>query len=178
MKKLLFVILVFILSFSSVGVAMAASKPPPKICLNWSTTLFTTVLSIKPFGGNITITSGEKIKFYAIHGELTNGSDFSAPVAGSGHMDGDVFHFSLTGSTLWIDGNIWTFQFEGFWDVVNDTGTGSDQGMVRNTGTGNIMVGEFDAPITLQPGTCSTTVILYSADSLIQDTNRVPGQAR
>jgi hypothetical protein len=132
-------------------------------------------LSIKSFGGKAPI-SGGKIKFYAIHGELTNQEDFSAPVSGTGHMDGNILHFSLTGSSLWIDGRLWSYHFEGFWDVVNKTGTGSFQGVVRNAGTGNAEITDFNFGITLQPGDCSTTVIPYSADSNLESTDRLPSE--
>jgi hypothetical protein len=173
MKKLILVVLVFVFSVSSVGVAMAASRPPTKICLDWSPDILFTVLSIKSFGGNITI-SGEKIKFYAIHGEASNQSDFSVPVSGTGHMDGDIFHFSLTGSGLWVDGRLWSLLCEGFWNVLNQTGTGSYQLVVRNSGTGTADIGGYNFSITLGLSDCSTTVIPYSEGINLESTGRTP----
>jgi hypothetical protein len=177
MKKLLLAILVFIFSVSSVGVGMAAvSRPPTVICLKWSSSPFTAVLSIKSFGGNVAISGGKKIKFYAIHGEATNGADFSAPVSGSGHMDGDIFHFSLTGSSLWIDGRQWSYHFEGSWNVVNNTGTGSYQGIVKDTDTERVLISDYLAAVTLQPRNCSATIIPYSTDSALEGTDFLPSE--
>jgi len=174
MKKLLLVTLFLILSVSLVEVAMATSKPPAKLCLHWSPQNFYSVLSIKSFGGNVTIFGEEKIKYYAIHGEATNQGSFSAPVSGTGHMDGDIFHFSLTGSAEWTDGRVWSYHIEGFWNVVNNTGTGSYQAVVRNTGTGTADIGEYNFAITLGLWDCLTIVVPYSEDINLESAGRTP----
>lgn len=172
MKKLISTMLVFVVSFSLAGVAMAgpAVKPAPVSCWDWSPRGFKTVLSIKPWSGNIAI-SGGTIKFYAIHGEVSDGS-YSAPVSGTGHMEGNIFHFSLTGTSLW-SGRVWTYEFEGFWDAVNKTGTGAYLAGVKDASASD-MNALSSTNLVLVSGDCKTTVIPQIAGGDIDETGLSP----
>ncbi len=161
MKKHLLVTLIFVVSLSLAGVAMAgsAAKQPPTVsCWDWG--VFRTVLSIKPFSGNIAISEGTT-KFYAIHGELSNGSSFSAPVSGTGHMTGNIFHFSLTGTGQ--DGNtgrIWTYQILGFWSAVEQKGEGGYLAGVKDESASRMNALSADG-LVFVPLDCKATDIPY-----------------
>jgi hypothetical protein len=173
MKKIFLAVLVFALSLSLAGVAMAAApKPPANICLGWSG--LTGVLYIKA-SGNTTSSVG-KVKFYTIVGEITNSGSYSAPATGTGHMKGNVFHIGITGFNKYVDGRVWLYILEGFWDVVNKTGTGSLQGIVRDNATGNAVVEDDQPTLTLVLQDCSTSVIVYSEDSDLGGTGRLPSE--
>ncbi len=165
MKKMPAIMLVFLVSLSLAGVAMAGPgvKLAPVSC--WNMGGFKTILSIKPFSGNIAI-SGGTIKFYAIHGEVSNGS-FTAPVTGTGHMEGDVFHFSLTG-TSWVSGRVWTYEFEGFWNAVIQGGEAAYLAGVKDTDESRMNA--LSGTMALVSGDCKTTVIPEVAGGDIGET--------
>ena len=171
MEKLISIMLVFVVSLALAGVAMAAKPAPAAVsCWDWSNG-FKTVLSIKPWSGNIAI-SGGTIKFYAIHGEVSNGSSLSAPVSGTGHMEGNIFHFSLTGTSL-VSGRVWTYEFEGFWDVVNKIGEGVYLAGVKDTSASD-MNALSSTNLVLGSGDCKTTVIPQIAGGDIEETGLSP----
>ena len=156
MKKLISIMLVFVVSLSLAGVAMAAKPAPAAVsCWDWSNG-FKTVLSIKSWSGNIAI-SGGTIKFYAIHGEVSDGSSYSAPVSGTGHMVGNIFHFSLTGTSM-KEGRVWTYELSGFWDVVNQNGQGAYLAGVKDQSASD-MNALSGTNLVLVPGDCETIVI-------------------
>ncbi len=122
MKKILLTILVFVLSLSLAGIAIAASpKPPASICFNIAENQNEFSFLIKPMG-NIKM-SGGPAKFYSIQGVFFDpANDGPAAVSGSGFMDGDVFRFSL--NTTYRFQNLAGFgQIDGYWDVVAKTGS-------------------------------------------------------
>jgi len=121
MRKILLMILVFVVSLSLSGVATAAAlKPPANICLDTGAGLIYSLV-VKP-GSAIKMQDGTQ-KFYSIQGALLTPSAalFGAAV-GSGYMEGSVFHFTLTG-TWNLSGTAHWMQGEGYWDVVSHTGT-------------------------------------------------------
>ncbi len=161
MKKILLITLVLVISLSLTGAAMARARGPkvaPLTCLSWTMGSFKTVLSIKPWSGNIAV-FGEKIKYYAIHGELSNGFDFSAPLTGTGHLDGNIFHFSLI-SVGQYAGFLDTVHFEGYWDVVSQTGNGMYN--ITYTDDSSTVRGGYRPNMELAPSDCSQIPIVES----------------
>jgi len=169
MEKLISIMLVFVVSLALAGVAMAAKPAPAAVsCWDWSNG-FKTVLSIKPWSGDIAI-SGGKIKFYAIHGEVLVDSD-SAPVSGTGHMQDNIFHFSFTG-TFHL-GRVWTYEFVGFWDVVSKTGYGAYLAGVKDQSASDMnALSSIDEEFV--SGNCKTTVIPQIAGGDIEETDLSP----
>ena len=169
MKKLISIMLVFVVSLALAGVAMAAKPAPAAVsCWDWSNG-FKTVLSIKPWSGDIAI-SGGKIKFYAIHGEVSVGS-YSAPVSGTGHMQDNIFHFSFSGTLS--SGRIWTYEFVGFWDVVDKIGEGSYLAGVKDQSASDMNALSSTDEVFVS-GNCKTTVIPQIADGDIDETDLSP----
>ncbi len=121
MKRILSTVLVFVVSLSLAGVAMALPpRVPATICLNAATGGGVYALLIKP-SGNIRMLDGPE-KFYSIQGAIVVPGLFM-PLSGSGYMveGGPVFHFSFN-STYNISGTPYFVQAEGFWDVVAKAG--------------------------------------------------------
>ncbi len=122
MKKIISTMFVFVLSLSLAGAVMAASaKPPASICFTspeHPEKVFALVIKAT---GSITM-SGGSVKFYSIQGFYYDPDNDMAAVAGSGYMDGTVFHFSLHATYTWhyAAGSI---QIDATWDVVANTGT-------------------------------------------------------
>ncbi len=120
MKRILLTILVFVVSLSLTGVAIAASpKPPATICFNTTESTSQFSLLIKPMG-NIKMSGGPE-KFYSIQGLYFDATNGPAALSGSGYMDGSVFHFSLN-ATYTFEGTAGFFQADGYWDVDAKTG--------------------------------------------------------
>jgi len=121
MKKIVSAMLVFVVSLSLGGLAMAAaSKPPASFCLN-AGSLGVYVLVVKP-SSSIKMSDGVQ-KFYSLQGAIIAiGNHPTMPLIGSGYMAGNVFHFTFnstydnSGIPAWV-------QAEGFWDVITHTGT-------------------------------------------------------
>ena len=169
MKKLISIMLVFVVSLALAGVAMAAKPAPAAVsCWDWSNG-FKTVLSIKPWSGDIAI-SGGKIKFYAIHGEVLVGS-YSAPVSGTGHMQDNIFHFSFSGTLS--SGRIWTYEFVGFWDVVDKIGEGSYLAGVKDQSASDMNALSSTDEVFVS-GNCKTIVIPQIAGGDIEETGLSP----
>jgi hypothetical protein len=115
-------LLVFLLSFFLVGSAVAATPKPPAIaCFKWDTMGFATMISTKVATKTIQ-TATSSVKFYSVIGETLpiGGSGF--PVVGSGHMNGDVFHFSFSGS-IGNAASFYTLTAEGKWNTSTASGT-------------------------------------------------------
>jgi hypothetical protein len=153
MKRILVFSVIASFAFSSVGSAMAAPKPPKSICLHWAPTLAFAVIYTKPAGGKVNTLSGPT-KLYEIHGEVV-GPGIGMPVSGAGHMLGTTFHFHLTGGTTGPTVNIYTYTFEGLFDVATGTGTG------RYVYYGPLIAGGQVGPTVLTPVNCATTVVPY-----------------
>ncbi len=152
MKKILSTILVFVVSLSLVGAAMAAApKPPKSICLNTLGTTAVYVLYMKP-GGNIKM-SDETEKFYSIYGAIIALPTLNMPLVGSGYVEGNVFHFTFN-STYHFLVTPYYVQAEGFWDVIANTGTM----YAYISATGNWAW-------TLQAVPCTDQVVAYSQES-------------
>jgi hypothetical protein len=119
MKKILLTILVFVVSLSLAGVAMAtAPKPPASICLQASSSFY--VFAVKPVGNLKMLDETEK--FYSIRGAIIATPTLNMPLVGSGYVEGNVFHFTFN-STYNLSGTPYYVQAEGFWDVIAQTGT-------------------------------------------------------
>jgi len=153
MKKLLLITLVFVVSLSLAGVALAARggpRPPASICLNAVGYGVIFALLNKP-AGNIVMSDGTE-KFYSIQGAFMEfGCNF--PVLGSGYVEGNVFHFTLDGTYAHY-GPIYFLQAEGFWDVVAHTGNAY---VHYSFGT--------DYNFTLQQVPCTGENIVYSQEN-------------
>ncbi len=94
----------------------AAAKPPKSLCFLGLSATYN--LATKK-GGTIQGSEG-KVAFYTIQGTIQSGS-LLIPISGSGHMEGDVFHFSYDGTYHSGIEQAFTHE-EGRWDVVNDAG--------------------------------------------------------
>ncbi len=148
MKKIISMILVFIVSLSLVGVATAAAlKPPASVCLNAAGGGIY-ALVVKPSSA-VKMLDGTQ-KFYSIQGAIIVG--FNMPLVGSGYMAGNTFHFSFT-STYNNAGTPVYIQAEGFYDVVAKTGT--EYIHYSNSG-------DFVNPLTPVP--CTNYDILYGQE--------------
>ncbi|MGZ3880231.1 MAG: hypothetical protein ACXVBF_02780 [Flavisolibacter sp.] len=124
MKKIVLTMLVFVVSLSLTGVAMAAApKPPASFCLDTATggvgTMGVLALVVKP-SSTIKFLDGTQ-KFYSIQGALIDPSIYG-PLVGSGYMEGNIFHFTFS-TTYFYSGYTDFWQMEGFWDVIAHTGT-------------------------------------------------------
>jgi hypothetical protein len=118
MKKIVLTMLVFVVSLSLAGVAMAAApKPPANICLNAGAG-GVYALVVKP-SSTIKFLDGTQ-KFYSIQGAII--ASVNMPVVGAGYMEANVFHFTFN-ATYDLSGTPYFVQVEGFWDVVALTGT-------------------------------------------------------
>jgi hypothetical protein len=152
MKKILSTVLVFVVSLSLAGVAMAAApKPPAKICLNaGGGGIF--ALVVKP-SSNIKMLDGTQ-KFYSIQGAIiAPGNNPTMPLVGSGYMEGNVFHFTFN-STYDSLNTAYFVQAEGFWDVIALGGTT----YMYISASGN-----FTSP--LSQVSCTDYDILYSQEN-------------
>ena len=97
-----------------------------------------------------------KVKFYRIHGESISAFDnVIAPVYGTGHMHGNTFHFSLTGSTFETAFMLQhvMLTFEGFFNVVDRTGVGTHMYMYERK-VDNVMIGYEYPESTLEVVPC------------------------
>ena len=124
LKKLISIMLVFVVSLSLAGAAMPAHakslSPPATLCLGTDVT-FVFVLSIKP-GANIRMLDGVQ-SFYSIQGALID-MGYGFPLVGAGYTtDGNKFYFTLN-SAFSLDGEFYSFQAEGRWNI------GSKRGMI------------------------------------------------
>ena len=152
MRNILSTILVFILSLSLVGVAMAAAaKPPASFCFTPGYG-FIYALVVKP-SSNIKMSDGTE-KFYKIQGGFIGGG-FNTPVAGSGYIEGNIFHFTVD-STYTDSGTARYIKGEGFWDPIAKTGTMYAYFSVS---------GNWIFPLTEE--TCSNYQILYSSGAAL-----------
>lgn len=128
MKSLLFVILVVTVLFLQLGEAVAAAKPPAKLCLDMNPGLNSFLVIVTKSVGSVTMADGAT-PFYSVYGVIFASPDvlqWNAPLAGSGHMYKDPnaawFHFSASGFTVSPYG-FDIVSVEVFWDVVSKTGT-------------------------------------------------------
>ena len=149
MKKILSTMLVFVVSLSLAGVAIAASpKPPASFCINagpggiWAL--------VTKAGTNMKMEDGTE-KFYSVQGAYI--SSATMPLVGSGYMEGNVFHF-VYNSTYNISGTPYFIQMEAFWDVVTKTGT--MYGYYSATGNHSTSLSQVD---------CTDQVIVYMQGS-------------
>ncbi len=105
------------------------------------------LMVIKPAGPTAPYAGG-KLKFYSVNGEFVNTfvDNISAPIVGTGHMDGDTFHFSVTGSTYSTAYTLTheAYHLEGFWNVTTRTGTGSGLTVGEDPSTGNPATSFFE----------------------------------
>jgi hypothetical protein len=117
--RLILSTLVLSLSFTTCALAASTKVPPASVCLtdeNGSSFPLTIKLA-----GKIK-TAGGRVKFYNINGEyLAPIQSIRIPLVGTGHVLGNEFHFSITGTTRWVDGIFYTVLAEGFWNLANST---------------------------------------------------------
>jgi hypothetical protein len=155
MNKILSIIVVFVVSLSLAGVAVALPpRAPTTICLQTVNTATVYVLVMKP-GTNVRLSDGV-MKFYDIQGAIITSpgpSGINMPLAGSGYVEGNVFHFTFD-STYHIDNTPYFVQAEGLWDVVAKEGTMYAYISI----SGNFAW-------SLQQVSCTDQVVLYSEES-------------
>ncbi len=119
MKKMISIILAIAFSLSLVGVATAAApKPPVNLCVDTGA-LAIFSLATKPLG--VLKTGDGPRKLYGITGFFL--TIFStSPATGSGYMNENTFHFNVDSTYNPLGTLIW-LKAEGFWNVVDHTGT-------------------------------------------------------
>ena len=116
MKRLAIAVLTVVCLMAASSSSFAAKpKPAKNLCLDWNSFLDAHVLLVKSVGA--VKTAPGKVKFFSIVGSAYNGASF--PVAGAGHMEGNVFHATYQGNT----DNIGADAFELLLNVTNGTGT-------------------------------------------------------
>ncbi len=133
--------------------AMAGPKPPKVLCIDWQAAdpdHVTMVLVTKATGAIAPLASGDT-KFYSVHGEILG--LISAPCTGTGHMNGEIFHFSVkcvfdNSSDLSA-----VFFFEARWDVTTRTGTGGLYGATSGGGF------QPRVDLSLTPLNCRTLIL-------------------
>lgn len=122
MKRIFLVLLALSLSLSLAGATSAASltTPPKNLCLKtgWSAQNISMVIKNQ---GSIKFGAGPA-KFYSINGEIITAS-YSFPITGTGHMYGNVFHFTFNGSYYYgLANDFYTFHLQGQWDLAQQSG--------------------------------------------------------
>jgi hypothetical protein len=140
------------LSLCLTGGALAAAPKPPKTAC-WQLGILPDWLTIvtKPAGATVKMSDGP-MKFYNVGGEFTEPTtSYSVPVAGTGHMKGNVFHFSVSGAGLHQGTvtSVLALGLEGEWDV--STGAGTMNYWFSNGATGTEV---------LNPQDCTTTQVI------------------
>ncbi len=129
MKRLLLIVpIVLTLLFFLFGDAMAAPKPPAKLCLDMNPGLNSyLVIATKSFA-SITMGDGAT-PLYSVNGVIfasPHVQQWNAALVGTGHMykgaDAEWFHFSASGFLVGPYG-FDIVSVEVFWDVVANTGT-------------------------------------------------------
>lgn len=105
------------------GTCLAAPKAPAKICLQPDDRYIEMAIVTKSAGGAMSLENGT-FKFSHVVGEMVFPTiGWSMPIKGSGHMNGDVFHFFVTGGDYLETLTLWTtVEFEGKWNVSTRTG--------------------------------------------------------
>jgi hypothetical protein len=131
MKWSCYIAIALVLCLSLAGGTQAASAPPKAVCLGFNSSIggeWIVSMVINPVG-KLKLSAGSQ-KIYAIHGEMSLFNAISFPVVGTGHISVDNrlgleprpwFHFSLTGTYSFVEGNgvTRTFFVEGYWDLTN-----------------------------------------------------------
>jgi hypothetical protein len=119
--------------------AAAALKPPATLCLDLQGGGggILAALTLKPFGAKVPLAAGKE-RFYEVLGAVRLNEDpvEGIPVSGSGHLDEEVLHLSITGGNF--SGAFLTFRsavYEVRWNLVSRTGTVSWQQHLRVTGS-------------------------------------------
>jgi len=107
--------------------AAGGPKPPRELCLDWGSSVM--LLSIR--AGARLISAEGPLWFYDVEGVVVVEDAYlePIPVSGSGHLDGNRFHFAVIGGAA---GGLTYIEFtsqhwEGAWDVVARSGVGSTQ---------------------------------------------------
>lgn len=143
------------LCFTTCALAASTKVPPASVCLTDEDGI-SLPLTIK-LAGKIK-TAGGPVIFYNINGEyLAPTMSIRIPLVGSGHVLGNEFHFSITGTTRWVDDTFYTVLAEGFWnlaDTTNPVGTLNWREITNNSATTS------GSSHTLSLTDCST-VLLY-----------------
>jgi hypothetical protein len=123
-RVLLFLTALGLSLFWAVAVQGAAPAPPSSICLQWGdlddVSSFTTKVAGKQAVG------GGTVKFYTVEGRHVIPGKVTVPLAGSGYMDGTIFHFSFAGAAKFETANglqTYSLWAQGTWDVTAKTGT-------------------------------------------------------
>jgi hypothetical protein len=157
MKRTFLILMALVLSLALASTALAASttNPPKTLCFACNGTFLKLSLVTKT-AGTVQTTDG-KVKFYALHGEAS-GNNGSFPLSGTGHVQGGIFHFSVSGSMKYTDDVLYNLLLEGKWDLATGTGTYMFYS-VQSDGTSSTFSG------TLGAIDCGTNITIpYSAE--------------
>ena len=158
MKKTLLILMALALSLCLAAPALAAGAAAPKqLCLHLDTTSSVDIILSIKLNGTVKGSAGP-IKFYAIHGEA-NGNSAGWPIAGTGHIQNGIFHFSVTGSMKWPPNDDYQrISMEGKWNLATGTGTYTMQVF-----SGSIVDATFDS--TLSAKDCAILNTEYNANA-------------
>ncbi len=128
MKRILLITLVLTLLFLVLGEAMAAPRPPAKLCLDMNPDLNSFLVIVTKSVTSVTMADGAT-PFYSVNGVIFASpgvQQWNAALAGTGHMykgaDANWFHFSASGFVVSPYG-FDIVSVEVFWDVAESTGT-------------------------------------------------------
>lgn len=122
MKKLTSFMVAAVFLGANITAMAGTPKPPKELCLQLSPYTDVLVLGTKS-QSKIALASGKQT-FYNVVGEWDAFGSYSVPMSGSGHMNGDTFHASITGAAF-ANGLYGLWGAEIFWDVVSSTGSAS-----------------------------------------------------
>ena len=105
------------------AIPATAAKLPRSLCVEIPKFGLAMVLTLQRTG-SVTTAAGKRT-FHLIAGEVSFAPlSQSMPLAGSGHLAGDVLHFSLSGSDLrQSDDEFSANHYQGTWDLAQRTGT-------------------------------------------------------
>jgi hypothetical protein len=149
MKKIFLTILAVVVTLSLVGGAAAGGpKAPQSLCLNVPNRTMLFNIVTKP-GGSMKISGNQTVKFYDIQGNTSDGP-ISAPITGTGYMNGDIFHFNCT-AVLYANPETISISGDAYFNVTNGTG---DMYLLRFS-TGGIL----PLNVQLQAVPCSSVTI-------------------
>jgi hypothetical protein len=158
------IIFTMILVLALAGAALAAGPKVPKtVCLQIAGPGgFILSMAIKTAG---TVKKGSgPVKFYSINGEFNNVGVVSTPVVGTGHMNGNIFHFSASGTGFLSGSGNLVYCMEAEWDLTNTAPQTMHFRILRDGGDSS-----FDH--TFIVGVCDADIIPYGA---YDDTDKDP----
>jgi hypothetical protein len=149
------IILGMILVLALAGAALAAGPKVPKaVCLQIAGPSGFILSMIIKTSGTVKKASGP-VKFYSINGEFNNVGVVSTPVVGTGHLNGNIFHFSASGTGFYSGSSV-VYCMEAEWDLTNTAAQTIHFRVLRDA-----VNSSFDNTFVVQP--CDVDTIPYNA---------------